>query len=237
MADPPPDTAANVRELRAKIVALRALISEGSLDEALPAASRVPALKLTTDALAILGRFLEGAHSIQDAAGALACRLTGRDEAGHPVPHASTGLAHVSKTTASLEVFAGAIVDAAVERATLAAPRVTACSRCDHLMGDRIKLLGEIEDLNMKLEAVRARAQTAPAADPRWAAALERVAQRYASDGRSVVAASVRSAIALGVDSEHAAQLVLAALGWSNPNAVERALSDEVEEGDSNDVR
>lgn len=157
---PPPDTAANVRELRATIVALRRLLSIGSLDEALPAASRVPALKLTTDALAVLERFLEGTHSIQAAALALACRMTGIDVDGKPYPpecYSASPAEHARKTTASLEAFASAIVEAAVQAATLAAPRVRACSRCDHLMEDRLKFLDEIEGLRMENAALRGR--------------------------------------------------------------------------------
>jgi hypothetical protein len=149
-------TQSDVAELRATIAALRLILSEGSLDEDLTSARRVPALKLTTDALGIIERIQAGKHAIQDAAGALAGRILQVDESGAPWgPEVWVGgAAGLRLMTGGLERLAEAIVEAAVERSS---PRVTACSRCDHLMADRGKLLGEIEDLNLRLEAVRAR--------------------------------------------------------------------------------
>jgi hypothetical protein len=67
--------------------------------------------------------------------------------------------------------------------------------------------------------------------DPRWPAALWREAdevERYNPED----AESIRAALAIGVRSEREARLVLAALGYSNPDAVERVLQGEGEEAE-----
>lgn len=78
-------------------------------------------------------------------------------------------------------------------------------------------------------EAAPAELSGAPAADPRWAAALEREANafsRYKDPGARRDAEVLRRAAKL-VRTEREARLILEALGWDTPGAVERVLRGE----------
>jgi hypothetical protein len=67
--------------------------------------------------------------------------------------------------------------------------------------------------------------------DPRWPAALWREADEVERHNPEL-AERIRAALAIGVRGEREARLVLAALGYSNPDAVERVLQGEDEEAE-----
>jgi hypothetical protein len=84
---------------------------------------------------------------------------------------------------------------------------------------------GGLRALREHAARIRAKATTAVASpDPRWSDALKR------EDEAPELAERIRAALAIGVRSERDARLVLAALGYSNPDAVERALGETDDE-------